>query len=140
MVTFNNEELQVMLKLWVERMKLQEWDIRASIIRGKDFILGDSCGEVNFLLSKAQATIHLLDPIDYPSDTAFEQDMEVTLVHELLHLKFAAFQPEEGTLKHDLFERAIQTTAEFLVGMRREIVADKTKRIVSGESVREVLL
>ena len=40
-----------------------------------------------------------LDSADYP-DTPFEQDMEVSLVHELLHIPLLYItDPEEGTLQ-----------------------------------------
>ena len=49
------------------------------------------------------------------------QDMEVTLVHELLHLRFVeADITESGSIEDRLYERAIQQTAEDMVRFKRE--------------------
>ena len=132
---FSNEVLQVFLKKWVAILSLQEWDIHAEICSEEYFTNKDCDGETLFLLSKAQATIHILDPNDYPNDASFEQDMEITLVHELLHLKYAGFQPPDDSPEHAYFERGIQTTAKVLVGLCRESERFGTSRVGQGAVV-----
>jgi hypothetical protein len=49
----------------------------------------NAMGECDWVLPRKEAIIRILDPVDYPENKIFTQDMERTLVHELLHLHFA---------------------------------------------------
>ncbi len=46
-------------------------------------------------------------------------DLEETLVHELLHLTCAPFEPEHGSLAHTLMEQTIDMLAKTLVRLKR---------------------
>lgn len=76
----NIDQLKELCAYWQERLRLQHWYIALSIARHKDFDLDNARGQCTWIQSAALATIKILDHIDWP-DTAFEQDMEVTLVH-----------------------------------------------------------
>lgn len=118
---YNQEQLYVLLDEWVDRLCLQEWDITVGIYRERDFYHTGSVGENTFNISSAKSTIRIIDPCDYPENTKFPQDMETTLVHELLHLKFAAFEPaDEKSLQHAMWERTLQVIARTLVTMKYE--------------------
>lgn len=83
----------------------------------------DGCnGECEWQLKTKIATIRILDPIDYPENLIIEQDMEKTLVHELLHLHFAplyadtddksiddAHRVSQGDLQQELYCRLEQS-------------------------------
>lgn len=117
------EKLNILLVEWIDRLRLQEWNIVVDIYREKDFICEDSVGENSFNKSNAKSIIRILDPCDYSENTRFPQNMEKTLVHELLHLKFCYFEPEdENSLEHDMWERTIETLAETLVKTKYEQV------------------
>jgi hypothetical protein len=74
-------------------------------------------GCVDITWSRKEAVVSILDPVDYPPDSAWEQDMEQVLVHELLHLHF----PEpEGNDLHMLYEQGVQMTALALVDLKRQ--------------------
>ena len=69
------------------------------------------------------ALISILDPRDYP-DSPFEQDMEVSLVHELLHIPLRYItEPELNSLEDIHLEAFIESMAKLLVKLSRE--ADK---------------
>ena len=72
-------------------------------------------GSVQISLETEQALIRVLSPQDYPN-TPFEQDMEVSVVHELLHISMKYFaDPENCTLEHTNLEAFIERTARLLV-------------------------
>ena len=117
---FNQEQLEVLLDEWSKRLRLQDWDISIGIYRATDFY-NEGVGENTYNISSAKSTIRIIDPYDYPKNTQFPQDMETTLVHELLHLKFSYFEPNDHTsLQHAMWERTIQTIARTMVEMKHE--------------------
>ena len=118
-VVFTQKELEHSLAEWQKRLRLDAWDVRIGIYRERAFDGGGRSGEISYSIESGKAVIKLLDPVDYP-DEDFPQDMEVTLVHELLHLKFAAFTPQDDTLEHRLFEQTVESMANLLVALKRE--------------------
>ena len=118
-VVFTQKELEDSLAEWQKRLRLDAWDVRIGIYRERSFDGGGRSGEISYSIESGKAVIKLLDPVDYP-DEDFPQDMEVTLVHELLHLKFAAFTPQDDTLEHRLFEQTVESMAHLLFALKRE--------------------
>lgn len=121
MVTFALEELKKLCQEWQERLRLQHWTIALTISREKDFKLVGAQGECCWTQSTALATIKLIDPIDYP-ESPFKYDMEIVLVHELLHLHFCPFDDctDINDLKDIMLERAIDHIARALVETKRK--------------------
>ena len=117
-VLFTQQELETACREWQKRLRLDAWDVRVGIARERDLEGGGRSGEVSYSIEAGKAVIRLLDPTDYP-DLDFPQDMEITLVHELLHLKFAVFTPQEDTLAHRLFEQTVESMANLLVSLKR---------------------
>lgn len=115
----NLKSLEDMLRFWQERLRLQDWDIKICFARGSEFDDGSSSGEVLYRLRSKQAMIKILDPIDYPGDTLWEQDVEETVVHELLHLHFGSLQIEEE-FESIMLEQAICCIADGLIRTKRE--------------------
>lgn len=114
------EELKQLCKEWQEILRLQNWDIEADICRSDEFNVPNRTGENCWDLSIGKAYIRVLHPVDYKK-SVWPHDMELVLVHELLHLYFIVFSPEEeNTIKHSFMENTIETLAKVLVRLRRE--------------------
>ena len=122
-VILNLEELRQLCREWQKRLHLENWHILVDIKRRDEFDIEDSQGEIHYQLCSADASISIVDHCDWPTDTLFKQDMEKTLVHELLHIPMAIFEPDEDDepIKHDLWEQFIETMARNLVSIKREI-------------------
>lgn len=115
-----NEEAQDACKEWQKILRLQDWAVKVFIKRARDMSLEGGQGEVHWGLQSKSASILLLDPLDYPPGLRQEQDMEKTLVHELLHLHSAPFDNfEYESLENTALEQAIDLTAEALVELKR---------------------
>ena len=114
------DELQELCKEWQDRLRLNAWDIMVNLYRSREFFNENCVGENTYEFKKQESTIRILDPVDFDPNTNFPQDMEVVLVHELLHLLFASFEPEDGTLQHDMMEQTIEQIAKVLVSLKRE--------------------
>lgn len=101
-------------------LHLGQWDIELRRSRQVDFLEGDNQGEITFNRVECQAIVRILDPIDWV-DTPFKQDMEKTLVHELLHIIYADFEPEDSnSLQYTLWHRSIDSMARVLVSLKRK--------------------
>lgn len=117
------EELAQMLGFWMDILKLKEWDVKVKICRARDMQEG-TAGTINWEVNHKDAFIRLLDPIDYPEDSMRDQDMEETLVHELLHLHFSTISENFGGGKNNEFyslfeEQAICSIAAGLIKLHR---------------------
>lgn len=117
------DELKELCARWQEILRLQDWNIEIRISRGRDFEgEGESCGQVRWQLSRKEALIRILDPSDYSPDCIFPQDMERTLVHELLHLHFAAISNKAHDAGLDIdvdLEQAMHCIDGALANLRR---------------------
>lgn len=121
MIYTSNEELMAACKEWQKILRLQDWIVSASIERGRDMRMEETQGECSWVIQTKLAKIRVLDPLDYPPGSMIEQDMEQTLVHELLHLHHAPFDDFDcDTLENTTMEQAIDSIAMALVNLKRE--------------------
>lgn len=122
---FTEDELKKLCAFWQNQLKLNNWRIAIGIERKTVFNNSQSIGEIDYVLPLRQAIIKVLDPLDYPN-SPFEQDMEITLVHELLHLHFALFEPKsDDSLEFLIMESTIEQLANILVEMKRTNIQDQ---------------
>jgi hypothetical protein len=83
--TFTMERLWV----WQKRLNLEDWKIEIAMARAGD-LRPKTLGNIHWDLDKKAAVIHVLDPADYRMPWRdMLDDMEFTVVHELIHLGFA---------------------------------------------------
>jgi hypothetical protein len=119
-VILTEDELRAKCVEWQRILRLQDWIISVGIFRKRDMKGENRCGEVEWTLEKRMASIRILDPVDYPDGLMEEQDMELTLVHELLHLHLVAVTPDhEDELRHCALEQAIDAISRGLVALKR---------------------
>ena len=82
---FTSEKLWI----WQTRLELNDWHISVTLARAAD-LKPDTWGTVRWDVGRKTAVIRVLDPADYRLPPhAMLQDMEFTIVHELIHLALA---------------------------------------------------
>lgn len=115
-----DQDLNQLCEKWKEILRLQDWDTKIAFTRNYSMWTENSAGEVSFTTKKKVATIHILDPVDYSPNICVEQDIEKTVVHELLHLHLAEWSDmtEEGTPVSG--EQAINALSGALVNLNRK--------------------
>jgi hypothetical protein len=123
-VILTNEQLEQKLKEWQKRLRLQDWIIQVRIARANE-LPENSMGCVHAVLPKKMASIKVLDPIDYDHSLMVPQDMEDTLVHELLHLHLEPILQGIDDSKYIEVEQAIESISFGLVTALREIGGEK---------------
>ena len=77
------------LSQWQKRLNLQDWNITVLVSRATD-LKPRTLGNIHWDLAKKTAVIRVLDPADYKLPfNAMLEDIEFTVVHELIHLEMA---------------------------------------------------
>lgn len=102
-LVFDSEgEMLQCLSEWKTRLGLSDWYISARICPAEGMALEDCAGESDVQHVNMCGTINILCAEDLPEDSLLKQPMEQTLIHELLHFKFIAF--DEKTREGAVFE------------------------------------
>jgi len=77
------------LYAWQQRLNLQDWKISVVVSRATE-LKPKTLGNIHWDSEKKTAMIRVLDPADYKMPLAsMLDDMEFTIVHELIHLELS---------------------------------------------------
>lgn len=111
---------------WQMILRLQDWDVEVKYSRDRDFNSPGCQAECRIADTLKKAYIRIQDPVDY--DSVGPQDIEQSLVHELVHLHTHGFTKElarhEGEVRKDtaeyiLFEQAVEVLATAFTSLHR---------------------
>lgn len=118
------DQLQERLAYWSEKLRVQDWEIRLEWGHPRE--MTGKLGTTTFLDYKRQALI-LLTPPDHiaaAQETHFSEtednDLERTLVHELLHVRMRGFEPTNGDVEEDTAHAFIHEMSGLLVELDRK--------------------
>lgn len=115
------KQLNAWLAKWQPLLRLQEWDIVVVLRTRKQ--TGGADGLCSHTLARKHAVIQIAKKASCPIDIA-PHDPEHTLVHELIHLKFAPFEcKEEGSPIDVLQEQAIDSLATTCITLDRGLAS-----------------
>jgi hypothetical protein len=105
------------LQIWQDRMDLKDWNIQVQLLRA-DQLEPKTLGNIHWDTDTKQATIGVLSPEDYKlPPQAMLDDMEFTIVHELVHLELASLPRSEASRRIE--ERAVNELANALLKLAR---------------------
>lgn len=119
------EEAVASCDRWQKVLRLQDWDIVLEIVR-RHKMASPTCVGQTEMDCYHRAMIKLCDPVDLMSeDWDANKDMELTLVHELVHMHMYDIRIKEErhgetTTEWLAAERAIDMLAGALVKLSRE--------------------
>jgi len=110
------------LAVWQKRLDLQDWNIAVVVARAGE-LKPKTLGNIHWDLEKKTAVIRVLDPADYKMPfPEMLQDIEFTVVHELIHLNFAPvlsdLQRSDANRREE--EHAVNHMAEALLKLDRK--------------------
>ena len=109
---------QEKLAIWQQRLKLEDWKIAIEMKRLSDFP-PKTFGGIRWDKGKKTAVIWVLDASDY--QLPYRQmldDMELTIVHELVHLDLASLP--RGQASRSSEELAVEGIAQAMLGLDRK--------------------
>ena len=119
-VRITEKEATRLCRFWQRILRLQDWTLAVRVVRGNGLILPENTqGRCLMTPNRKEALIQLLDPIDYAPDCMSHQDMEATLVHEILHPHFVPFEAKPETPEETAQEQAIHVISQGLVHLKR---------------------
>lgn len=127
-----------LLEEWKERLGLQDWAIILRYnCKQEDLELENVNGEAEWSTSLKSASIKIISKEVY-GERMLEFDFEKTLVHELLHLKFALVDQKitsyESDVAYEVRHQLIDDLARALVLAKR----GETKRKLNCEIVKDM--
>jgi hypothetical protein len=117
-VILTERQLQRLCAQWQKRLRVQDWDVRVRVKRRHQMELESKRAGCNYSLKLKEALIEIQSPLDY-QPSVWPNDMEQSLVHELLHLHFALFSADDETPEGVAQEQAIDLIASALVSLAR---------------------
>lgn len=119
-VILDQPQLEESAKEWQKILGLNDWDIKPGIYRANQMETEGNEAECDWVLRKKTAIIRVLDPIDYPENILWPQDMEESLVHELIHLHIAPFDvSKSGSLEETAMEQAVDQLSRAFIRLKR---------------------
>jgi hypothetical protein len=111
---FVNERLSV----WSKRLNLDGWQISVVMTRHDD-LKTNTLGGIRWDKTKKSAVIKVQDASDYRLPFGeMLNDMEFTIVHELVHLELASLPRSEASRSNE--EHAVNQIAEALLRLDRQ--------------------
>jgi hypothetical protein len=112
-----NRYVHDILPFWQRRLQLQDWTIYVLLSRPEDLRPG-TVGNIHWDAEKKSATIRVMDVSGYTSDAAaMLKDMQVTVVHELVHLELASLPVSDADRSNQ--EYAIDHLTEALLAAEK---------------------
>jgi hypothetical protein len=133
-------EFQRCAKQWQALLRLNDWNITFELV---DWL---ECYGITKWDKYKNAVVQLCTPGTISPQNIGPDDLEITLVHELLHLhgRLITKTIEQESEVDDSFEEMIDLTAQTLVSLKRTLQAkgkpkNKTKKNVKNSPSRQLL-
>ena len=105
------------LPVWQQRLKLTGWHISTAFVHRVN-LPAQTLGGIKWDKGKKTAEIWILDPSEYNLPLqAMLDDMELTLVHELVHLDLASLP--KGQASRSSEEHAVEGLAQAMLALDR---------------------
>lgn len=105
------------LAVWQQRLKLDDWKITVIMAHPSD-LRPKTLGNIHWDADKKSALIRVLDPSDYKMGCRdMLDDMEFTVVHELIHLELSSLPRSEASRRDE--EYAVNQLTDALLKLDR---------------------
>lgn len=118
---FSQVGLERTCRFWQKKLRLADWRVTIKFVRAEE--MGDEAqGKCHWNDQARTAAIWILHPDDYkptnyPNDV--QQDIEDTIVHELLHLHLIAWDTDDKPADERFMEQAIESITGALLTLKR---------------------
>ena len=112
---YSLEKCKERVELWKRRLGIADWTVFIAFVHQMN-LLENSQGQVAIYSHSKSASILLPSPETYSNDARPNQDMEDTIVHELIHIVFDVIDAKEKSYSEDLiYERGIRAMSQALL-------------------------
>jgi hypothetical protein len=111
------------LQSWQSRLNLKDWNIHVELLH-PDQLEPKTLGNVHWDTDAKQATIGVLSPDDYKLPfREMLNDMEFTIVHELVHIELASLPRSDASRRIE--EHAVNQLAAALIKLANASASQK---------------
>ena len=120
----NDPVLLTDIDYWTKRLHVDDWKLVVQVVPHTSMDQDDNQGDISIGFVDKQAKINILRHEDWLDAEPYVQNMELTLIHELVHILFVTFEPkqdedeEEETLEHKLWHQMVEHMAVALLETR----------------------
>ena len=105
------------LQVWQDRLDLRDWKIQIRLVRPSE-LEPQTLGNIHWDTDSKEASIGVLSTYDYKLPwQAMLDDMEFTVVHELVHLHLASLPRSEASRRVE--EHAVNELADALLKLAK---------------------
>ena len=105
------------LNLWQQRFKLQDWQITL-VMTHRNGLKPGTLGNIQWYSGRKVAVLHVLDASDYSLGCqAMLNDMEFTVVHELIHVELSSLRASDANRSEE--EDAINQITSTMLALDR---------------------
>lgn len=112
-VVITDAQVSNWVRVWQKRLRLDDWRIESRIVRSTE-LKPDTLGNLKWNSVSKTAVIKVLSPLDYDAaNVDIAEDIEYTVLHELLHLQLAVL-PRDLNRK-DVEEQVVNRLADALM-------------------------
>jgi len=112
------EFLNSRLAFWQQRLNLHDWKLSVDSSHPSD-LKPDTLGNIHWDTDSKTAVVHVMAISDYKmACPAAMEDMELTVVHELIHLTLAPLRNSSTNRKDE--EHAVNQIADALLKLERQ--------------------
>ncbi len=106
------------IALWQQRLKLSDWRITWAMAHRSD-LKPNTVGQIHWDKPSKSAAILVLDPSDYRMPfNAMLDEVEMTIIHELVHLKLTSLPHSEASRGSE--EQAVNGLSEALFALEHQ--------------------
>lgn len=113
-VNYVNERLAI----WQQRLSLQDWKI-SILMSHQNELKPKTLGNIHWESDKKTAVIRVLDASDYKMPfREMLDDMEFTVVHELIHLELSSLPRSDASRREE--EHAVNQITDALLKLDRK--------------------
>ena len=110
-----DEQVQLWVRVWQKRLHLEDWNIETRIVRRSE-LKPETVGNLKWNSANRTAVVRVLSPLDYDMPALdVPEDMEYTVVHELIHLQLSVL-PRDSNAK-STEEQVVNKIAEALMAL-----------------------
>jgi len=107
-------ELRKMVRRWQRELGLMHWTVRIAVSADDTSPTGDA--------ANVERQPELRNAVIVFFQSAFDHELEETVIHELLHMHMAHFRNEPGTAAGDCEEHAVYAISKCIVRLAHGIV------------------
>ena len=119
----NRRQVDRWIEEWQKRLRLQDWTVRWKTRKANEMTSSPpACAEISYFRKGKYAELYVVDP-DHLADSGLfpdkDMDLELSIVHELVHLHLVGWWHETKDDEHVAEEQAVTAISEALVAAKR---------------------